>query len=531
MELLGALLNSQPFVALFLTIGLGCLAGNIRIAGFSLGVGAVLFVGLLIGVVAPKSAPPPIVGTLGLVLFLYGIGIQYGVDFFRGLVSPYGIKANLLALVAVGVGVLATILCARYMNFAMDFALGIFAGAMTSTGTLQAATTAVGNSHPAIGYACAYPFGVFGPILCFYLFNIMLRPKVVVPEPKRLATAEIAAAFHKLAGTSVAALMPKIPEGVELIAVRRDGMNVLPGPDDVFADPDVLVLAGYPDALAKLKGLSSGRDALADRRRLDYIMVYVSKPSMVGMRLRDVPHPPGCTMEIMQVRRADADLMPNPDLMLEYGDRLGLVINPESREKVIEHFGDSVLAEASFSFVAVGLGIALGALVGLVPIPIPGVGTVTLGLAGGPLVVALVLGWLGRTGPVIWHLPASANQVLRNFGLALFLARVGIDSGLPFVEQVRHSGFTFVFAGMVILLVVVLIVLFVGYFLLRINFDDLLGIASGATGNPAILAYGDSLAPTGKPDINYAMIFPGVGTIVKIVAVQILAVTYGVAIH
>jgi putative transport protein len=121
--------------------------------------------------------------------------------------------------------------------------------------------------------------------------------------------------------------------------------------------------------------------------------------------------------------------------------------------------------------------------------------------------------------------------VLRNFGLALFLARVGIDSGTPFVEQVSHSGLAFVFAGMIVLLTVVLVVLLVGYFVLKMNFDDLLGIASGATGNPAILAYGNSLAPTGKPDINYAMIFPGVGTIVKIIAVQILAATYGIAAH
>jgi len=293
----------------------------------------------------------------------------------------------------------------------------------------------------------------------------------------------------------------------------------------------VLVLAGYPEAMGELEGLSPRRDALADRQHLDYMMVYVSKPNMVGMRLGDVPHPPGSSMEIIQVRRGDADILPRPDLMLEYGDRLGLIINPESRTTIIKHFGDSVLAEASFSFVALGLGIALGALVGLIPIPIPGVGTVTLGLAGGPLVVALVLGWLGRTGPIIWHLPTSANSVLRNFGLALFLARVGIDSGTPFVEQVRHSGFEFVFAGMIVLLTVVVIVLLVGYFLLKINFDELLGIASGATGNPAILAYGNSLAPTGKPDINYAMVFPGVGTIVKIVAVQILAASYGIAVH
>ena len=529
MESITNLLNTQPFIAVFLAMGLGYAAGNIKVAGFSLGVGAVLFVGLLIGFIAPKSAPPGIVGTLGLVLFLYGIGIQYGVDFFRGLASAAGIKANILALIAVIAGVFVTIFCARYMGFGMDFALGIFAGSMTSTASLQAATTAVGNQNPAIGYACAYPFGVFGPILCFYLFKILLRPKVEVPEPKRLATAELPAAFHKLTGMSIAAVTPKIPQGVQLIGLRRQGTNLLPRPELVFAEQDVLVVAGYPEAIAKLDGLSPGREARADRQHFDYLMVYVSKPGMVGMRLADVPHPPGCSMEIMQVRRGDSDILPSPDLMLEYGDRLGLIINPGSRLAVVKHFGDSVLAEASFSFVALGLGIALGAAVGIIPIPVPGVGTVTLGLAGGPLVVSLVLGWLGRTGPVIWHMPASANQVLRNFGLSLFLARVGIDSGTPFVEQVSHSGFAFVFAGMIVLLTVVLIVLLVGYFLLKINFDDLLGIASGATGNPAILAYGNSLAPTGKPDINYAMIFPGVGTIVKIVAVQILAVAYATA--
>jgi AspT/YidE/YbjL antiporter-like protein len=126
---------------------LGYAVGNIQIAGFSLGVGAVLFVGLLIGVIAPKSAPPGFVGTLGLVLFLYGIGIQYGVDFFRGLASPAGIKANVLGLVAVLAGVFATILCVRYMGVGMDFALGIFAGSLTSTGSLQAATSAVGNQN------------------------------------------------------------------------------------------------------------------------------------------------------------------------------------------------------------------------------------------------------------------------------------------------------------------------------------------------------------------------------------------------
>src|SRR5262249_3289454 len=157
---------------------------------------------------------------------------------------------------------------------------------------------------------------------------------------------------RKLAGKSIAAITPKIPKGVELIGIRRQGTNVLPQPEHVIADGDVLVAAGYPEAIGQLEGLSADRDALADRRHLDYMMVYVSKPGMVGMRIGDVPHPPGCAMEIIQVRRADADILPRPDLVLEYGDRLGVIINPERRATIIKHFGDSVLAEASFSFVA-----------------------------------------------------------------------------------------------------------------------------------------------------------------------------------
>jgi putative transport protein len=160
-------------------------------------------------------------------------------------------------------------------------------------------------------------------------------------------------------------------------------------------------------------------------------------------------------------------------------------------------------------------------LLGLIPIPIPGVGTVTLGIGGGPLIVALILGKLRRTGPMLWTMPLPANIVLRNFGLAIFLAAVGINAGQPFVRTVTESGLTMLFIGAAILLTTVIIVLLVGYYLMKIPYDDLVGIASGATGNPAILVYSTRMAPTERPDINYAMIFPSM-TIVKVIAVQIV---------
>jgi putative transport protein len=157
----------------------------------------------------------------------------------------------------------------------------------------------------------------------------------------------------------------------------------------------------------------------------------------------------------------------------------------------------------------------------LIPIPIPGVGTVTLGIAGGPLIVALILGKLRRTGPMLWVMPLPANIVLRNFGLALFLATVGVNAGQPFVQTVSQTGPTMLLLGAAVLLTTVAVVLLAGYYLLKIPFDDLVGVASGATGNPAILVYATRMASTERPDIGYAMIFPSM-TIVKVIAVQIV---------
>jgi putative transport protein len=222
------------------------------------------------------------------------------------------------------------------------------------------------------------------------------------------------------------------------------------------------------------------------------------------------------------------DLVPAPDLTLEYGDRVGILMPPDRKEEVRRHFGDTVKAAAEFSYVSLGLGMVMGVLLGLIPIPIPGVGVVTLGIGGGPLIVALILGKLRQTGPLIWVMPLPANIVLRNFGLAMFLAAVGINAGAPFVRTVSETGFSLLLIGAAVLLTTVLIVLLVGYYLLKIPFDDLVGVASGATGNPAILVYSTRMAPTERPDIGYAMIFPSM-TIVKVIAVQIVGLLVGSA--
>jgi putative transport protein len=312
--------------------------------------------------------------------------------------------------------------------------------------------------------------------------------------------------------------------------VRKGGQNIVPAADIGLLPGDaVLVIAEREDAIAeaasRLGKLEPGRLA-ADRANLDYIRVFVGKASVVGVPLSRLPMPAGFPAHLLHVRRYDADLVPAPDLMLEFGDRVGVLMPPDRREDIRKHFGDTVKAAAEFSYVSLGLGMVLGVLIGLIPIPIPGVGTVTLGIGGGPLIVALILGKLRRTGPMLWTMPLPANIVLRNFGLAMFLATVGVNAGQPFVRTVAESGFTMLFIGVAVLLTTVFIVLLVGHYLLRIPFDDLVGVASGATGNPAILVYSTKMAPTERPDIGYAMIFPSM-TIVKVIAVQIVGLLAG----
>jgi len=522
LELARDIIESQPILTAFLAIGLGYLVGQISIFGFSLGVGAVLFVGLAIGAFAPKAQIVGPIGLTGLIMFLYGIGILYGRQFFEGVIGA-GRKYNLLALIACLAGLLVALGLGHIFGIKIGHTLGLYAGSMTSTAALQAALEVVKSKDPSIGYSIAYPFGVIGPILCIYFMTRIVKPKFPT-KTQRFHMGEISIG-EAFAGRSLAELTPEALSDVQVTMVRKEGRNFVPSDDTVLSTGDaILVVAETNEAIAaaaaKLGKLQPGQLA-SDRADLDYIRVFVGKASAVGIPLSRLPMPAGYPAHLLHVRRYDADLVPAPDLMLEFGDRVGVLTPPDRKEEIRRHFGDTVKAAAEFSYVSLGIGMVLGVLLGLIPIPIPGVGTVTLGIGGGPLIVALIFGKLRRTGPMLWTMPLPANIVLRNFGLAMFLATVGVNSGQPFVRTVAESGLTMLFIGVAILLTTVFIVLLVGHYVMKIPYDDLVGVASGATGNPAILVYSTKMAPTERPDIGYAMIFPSM-TLVKVIAAQIV---------
>jgi putative transport protein len=520
-------IGTQPILTLFLVIGLGYAVGQIRVLDFSLGVGAVLFVGLIIGAIAPKAQVAGPLGLVGLIMFLYAIGILYGQQFFEGLSGP-GRVYNLLAAGAVIAGLLVAVGLGAVFQVKLGHTLGIFAGSMVSTAALQAAIDTIGNRDPSIGYSVTYPFGVIGPILCLYFMTRRVRP-TFPPKPARFHIGEITVERLPAAGTTLAAVMGTLPDGVQIAGVRQAHHNRLPDPGLELHPGDALLLAAdravAVEEVATALGHSDKGRLTKDRGDITYQRFFVSNAALTGVKLSALPLPPDISIQILHVRRYDMDLLAAPDLMLELGDRVGILVAHEAVAEIRAHFGDTLRAAADFSYVSVGLGMVLGVLLGLIPIPVPGIGTLTLGIGGGPLIVALILGRLRRTGPLSWVMPLPANIVLRNLGLTLFLATVGINSGQAFVTTVAQNGPLMLLIGVAVLLTTVAIVLLVGFYLLKIPFDDLIGVASGATGNPAILAYSSRTAPTERPDICYAMIFPSM-TIAKVFSVQIIGLLF-----
>src|SRR5262249_9496954 len=338
----------QPILAAFLAIGLGYLVGQINLGGFSLGVGAVLFVGLAIGAFAPKAQITGPIGLTGLIMFLYGIGILYGRQFFEGMSGAAGRKYNLLALVAVIAGLLVALGLGQAFGIKIGHTLGIYAGSMTSTATLQAALDVMGNKDPSIGHALAYPFGWLGPILGIYFLPRAVQP-TFPPKAQRFHMREVTLGSGR-AAQALEDIAEALPPGVQITMVRKGHENLVPSGEVLLQAGDGVMLVGDREedvtaAAAQLGKVEPGR-IVKDRSALDYIRGFAGKAAMVGVPLGQLPLPAGLPAHVLHVRRYDADIVPRPDLMLEFGDRVGVLTPPDRKEEIRKHFGDTVKATA-----------------------------------------------------------------------------------------------------------------------------------------------------------------------------------------
>ncbi len=538
------ILIENPLLLLFVVAAIGYPLGRIKIRGSSLGVAAVLFVGLAVGSLHPDLKLPEIIYVFGLVLFVYTIGLSSGPGFFASF-RRKGLRDNLL----VGsVLVLATLVTAGvhfFLRLKPTLTAGMFAGSLTNTPALAAVLDYLERSTPAamldqvlaepvVGYSIAYPVGVVGMILSIALLQRLWKVdyareaenlRDLGATNKSLLNRTIRVTRSEATGQTIGEFSRQSDWDVVFGRLMRAGQLCLADGQTRLAVGDLVSTIGTPDDLDRVTaflGETSDEQIELDRSEFDYRRMFVSNPRIAGHRLADLNLPQQFGAIVTRVRRGDIELLAHGDTVLELGDRVRVVTRREHMATVSRFFGDSYRALSEIDILAFGLGLALGLLVGLIPLPLPGGVVFRLGLAGGPLIVALLLGTVGRTGPIVWSLPYSANLTLRQFGLILFLAGVGTRAGYPFLTTFTGSGGLAVFfGGLVITLFAAMTTLWIGYHVLKIPMGLLNGMLAGLQTQPAVLGFAVEQAGNDLPNIGYATVYP-VATITKILCAQLL---------
>ena len=375
----------------------------------------------------------------------------------------------------------------------------------------------------------SYPFGVAGPILLLYLAFMIFKPKIDTSAGAGLDMLEIALRNPDLFGKTLGEVMSALPADVKIVALRTRRITTSrPRPGSSSRRTTSCSRSARQGVARQDAQACSARRRPAACSRT----AATSTTSACSLRARAWWAARSATSTCRARRRrssrrsgaATPTSCRAPTSCSNTATASACSPNRADFPALREFFGDSIKGTAEFSYISIGLGMALGFLLGAIQIPLPGIGKLSLGLSG-VLIVALVLGNLRRTGGMNWTIPLSANLVLRNLGLTLFLAQVGMSSGPKFAATVTDTGLLMLGLGAIVLLALAVPVLLLGLLVYRMPFDEVAGIVSGACGNPAILAFANKITPTDRPDIGYAMIFPGM-TIVKILFVDIVAALF-----
>ena len=539
------LLNDNPLLLLFLIAALSYPLGRLKIFGVSLGVAAVLFVGLAVGALDPNLKLPEIVYNLGLVVFVYTIGLSSGPGFFASF-RGRGVRDNLL-VVALLLLVAATVyFFARAFGVSNTVAAGLFTGALTNTPALAAALEFLKGSvppaqldavlaEPVLGYSIAYPMGILGVMVVMVLFTRVWRVNYVedalrvrdAQTSQQLVTRTLRITRPEIAGQTIQRLMQTHAWEVVFGRWRHAQRTVLATAQTELQLDDLISVVGAPEQVERVRaalGEFSAEALELDRTEMDYRRIFVSNPQVVGVRLRDLNLPQQFGALITRVRRGDVEFLARDDTTLDLGDRVRVVTRRENMGAVSRFFGDSFKALGEIDVLSFSLGLALGILIGQIPIPLPGGIAFKLGTAGGPLVVALLLGTLERSGPIVWTLPFNANLTLRQIGLILFLAGVGTRAGYAFVSTLAQGDGLLLFgAGAALTMGAVAMMMFIGYRVLKIPMNLLLGMVAGMQTNPALLSFATEETGNDLPNLGYATVYP-MATILKIILAQALII-------
>ncbi len=526
----------HSILLLSFVIALGIQLGKIKIFGVSLGITFVLFVGIIMGHFGITINPHVIhfFQEFGLILFVYSVGMQVGPGFFSSF-RQGGITLNMLACGVIFLGVLTTIVIHYMTNIPMPTMVGILSGAVTNTPGLGAAQQAFSDMHGVsdnsipMGYAVAYPLGVIGIILSTiiirYVFRVSFQKENEMLEKEDNSHANGAIPIS-LVVKNPAIFNKKVREISSLLEHRdfvisriwrdNDKKIEMVSADTVLQENDkVFVITTEQDA----ETLKIFIGEAIDMERKQWIRmesqfinrrILITKPELNGKHLGDLKLRKLYGINITRINRAGVDLVAKPNLTLQVGDRVNVVGTEASIANVEKVLGNSLKRLNEPNLIAIFVGIALGIFLGSIPMTFPGIPQpIKLGLAGGPLIVAILISRFGYHYKLITYTTQSANFMLREVGIAMFLACVGLRAGDGFVDTIiNDGGFAWIGYGVIITMLPLLIIAFIARYFFKINYFTLMGLIAGSTTDPPALAYSNQTAGNDAPSVGYATVYP-----------------------
>lgn len=525
-------LQQHQIILLFLVIALGFLFGRIRLWGFSFEASGILFVAMVFGHygLTLDSA----FQTFGLILFIYAIGLQAGPSIFN-ISRRQGLKLYLLVLIIISSGALITLLSSKIGDIDMSLAIGLFAGALTSTPGLAAAQEATQSTLSSTGYGVAYPFGVIGVILFIKLLPVLARINLKSEEAEENASQkEISErVIHEHVEITNAELDGKLLRelnfdritGTIISRIMRQGQVVIPGEDVALNRGDIVRIVGTESQL-KIAVPLLGRRINTEFPEVKYFesrKFVVTNKAVVGKKISELNLYSYFNANITRIRRGGMEFTAEPDQKLSWGDRVRVAGDAGHMDDIRRLLGDEMKKVEFGDIFAIIMGILLGILAGLIPFSIGRAISFNLGITGGVLLAGLFLSNRGKVGPVIWQVPVPIIAFMRELGLTLFLAVVGIKAGAEVLNTVKADGFKLVIIGALITILPMILASIVARIKYKMGLLELFGVLSGGMTSTPGLGVATSATESQTPLIIYATVYP-VAMILMMVWVKILAV-------
>ena len=514
-------------------IFMGILLGKIKIAGISLGIPWILFVGIFFSHFNMRMDPEALhfLKEFGLILFVYSVGLQVGPGFFSSF-KKGGMTLNMLAVLIIFLGILTTYVIYKVTGLPITTMVGILSGAVTNTPGLGAAQqaffdiTGKEGTDIAMGYAVAYPLGVIGIIVAIILIRRIFRISFEKEnemlqnerEEKAVRATHVSVLVKNpaLFGKEVAEIADLIDRKFVISRVLHEnsGIEIAYSRTHLEQGDKLFIIAAKQDIGPIIAFIGERLDMhRADWEQLDANLIsrriVITRSEINGKALADLHLRGGFGVNVTRVNRSGLDLVASPGLELQIGDRITVVGTDKNVGNVEKILGNSLRRLREPNLVPIFLGIALGILLGSIPFTFPGIPQpVKLGLAGGPLIVAILISRFGPHYKLVTYTTMSANLMMREIGISLFLACVGLDAGAGFADTVINGGYAWIGYGFIITFLPLMIVGMIARVVYKINYFTLMGLIAGSTTDPPALAYSNNIAGNDMPSVGYATVYP-----------------------